>query len=180
LSSPAVPHQLLHANWLVHRQPIGCFIASGSISFFSFPFPPMSVRLYVGNLPQSFDAQELEALFTGVGEGVRFKPVVDRETGECRGFGFANVDDQKQAEAVISALNGRQFGGNALRIEVSERKETRTGGADRRSGGNPTPLRQVVNKVVHADQVNSEAPDPRWAGELAKLKQLLDNQKATV
>jgi RNA recognition motif-containing protein len=141
----------------------------------------MSVRLYVGNLPQSFDAQELEALFTGVGEGVRFKPVYDRETGACRGFGFANVDDQKQAEAVISELNGRQFGGNALRIEVSERKETRaTGGADRRGVGNPTPLRQVVNKVVHADQVNSEAPDPRWAGELAKLKQLLDNQKATV
>ena len=141
----------------------------------------MSVRLYVGNLPQSFDAQELEALFTAVGEGVRFKPVYDRETGACRGFGFANVDDQKQAEAVISALNGRQFGGNALRIEVSERKETRTApGSDRRGGGNPTPLRQVVNKVVHADQVNSEAPDPRWAGELAKLKQLLDNQKATV
>ena len=140
----------------------------------------MSIRLYVGNLPQSFDAKELEALFSGVGEGVRFKAVHDRETGACRGFGFANVDDQKQAEAVISALNGRQFGGNALRIEVSERKETRTGGADRRSGGNPTPLRQVVNKVVHADQVNSEAPDPRWAGELAKLKQLLDNQKATV
>ncbi len=141
----------------------------------------MSVRLYVGNLPQSFDAQELEALFTGVGEGVRFKPVYDRETGACRGFGFANVDDQKQAEAVISALNGRQFGGNALRIEVSERKETRpAGGSDRRNGANPTPLRQVANKVVHADQVNSEAPDPRWAGELAKLKQLLDNQKATV
>ena len=141
----------------------------------------MSVRLYVGNLPQSFDAQELEALFTGVGEGVRFKPVYDRETGACRGFGFANVDDQKQAEAVISALNGRQFGGNALRIEVSERKETRpAGGSDRRSGANPTPLRQVANKVVHADQVNSEAPDPRWAGDLAKLKQLLDNQKATV
>jgi RNA recognition motif-containing protein len=141
----------------------------------------MSVRLYVGNLPQSFDAQELEALFTGVGEGVRFKPVYDRETGACRGFGFANVDDQKQAEAVISELNGRQFGGNALRIEVSERKETRpAAGSDRRGGTSPTPLRQVVNKVVHADQVNSEAPDPRWAGELAKLKQLLDNQKATV
>ncbi len=141
----------------------------------------MSVRLYVGNLPQTFDAQELEALFTGVGEGVRFKAVVDRETGACRGFGFANVDDQKQAEAVISELNGRQFGGNALRIEVSERKETRAAaGTDRRGGGNPTPLRQVTNKVVHADQVNSEAPDPRWAGELAKLKQLLDNQKATV
>jgi RNA recognition motif-containing protein len=38
----------------------------------------MSVRLYVGNLPQTFDAQELEALFSGVGEGVRFKAVNDR------------------------------------------------------------------------------------------------------
>mgnify|MGYP000041079435 CR=1 FL=1 len=53
----------------------------------------MSVRLYVGNLPQSFDAKELDALFTSVGEGIRFKAVQDRETGAGRGFGFANVDD---------------------------------------------------------------------------------------
>ena len=140
----------------------------------------MSVRLYVGNLPQTFDAKELDALFTSVGEGVRFKAVNDRETGACRGFGFANVDDQKMAEAVIAQLNGKDFGGNTLRIEVSERKDSRgPGGGDRR-GSNPTPLRQVVNKVVHADQVDSQSPDPRWAGELAKLKQLLDNQKAAV
>jgi RNA recognition motif-containing protein len=142
----------------------------------------MSIRLYVGNLPQSFDAKELEALFSGVGEGVRFKAVHDRETGVCRGFGFANVDDQTLAEAVIAQLNGREFGGNALRIEISERKDSRSSSPAERRGGNAggTPLRQVVNKVVHADQVNSEAPDPRWAGELAKLKQLLDNQKAAV
>lgn len=141
----------------------------------------MSVRLYVGNLPQSFDAKELEALFTGVGEGVRFKAVHDRETGSCRGFGFANVDDQKLAETVIAQLNGREFGGNALRIEISERKDSRSAApGDRRGPGAGTPLRQVVNKVVHADQVNSEAPDPRWAGELAKLKQLLDSQKVSV
>ncbi|MDI9406584.1 MAG: hypothetical protein QM522_07735 [Chitinophagaceae bacterium] len=140
----------------------------------------MSVRLYVGNLPQSFDAKELEALFTGVGEGVRFKAVNDRETGACRGFGFANVDDQSTAEAVIAQLHGREFGGNALRIEISERKESRTAAPGERRGGGGVPQRQTTNKVVHADQVNSEAPDPRWAGELAKLKQLLDNQKTAV
>jgi RNA recognition motif-containing protein len=138
----------------------------------------MSVRLYVGNLPQTFDAKELEALFTGVGEGVRFKAVNDRETGLCRGFGFANVDDQKQAEAVIAQLNGKEFGGNSLRIEISERRDSRPGAGDRRGQG--APQRQAVNKVVHADQVDSQAPDPRWAGELAKLKQLLDSQKAAV
>jgi RNA recognition motif-containing protein len=139
----------------------------------------MSVRLYVGNLPQSFDAKELEALFTGVGEGVRFKAVNDRETGVCRGFGFANVDDQKLAEAVIAQLNGKEFGGNSLRIEISERRDSRSAGSGERRG-QTTPLRQAAAKVVHADQVDSEAPDPRWAGELAKLKQLLDSQKAAV
>ena len=141
----------------------------------------MSVRLYVGNLPQSFDAKELEALFTSVGEGVRFKAVNDRDTGACRGFGFANVDDQKLADAVIEQLNGREFGGNTLRIEASERRDARPAGGDRRGPGvAPSPARKAVNKVVHADSVDSEAPDPRWAGELAKLKALLANQKTAV
>lgn len=142
----------------------------------------MSVRLYVGNLPQSFDAKELEALFASVGEGVRFKAVNDRDTGACRGFGFANVDDQKLADTVIEQLNGREFGGNTLRIEVSERRDTRSSGpGERRSpAGGPAVARKAVNKVVHADSVDTEAPDPRWAGELAKLKDLLANQKATV
>jgi RNA recognition motif-containing protein len=140
----------------------------------------MSVRLYVGNLPQTFDAKELEALFTGVGEGVRFKIVNDRDTGLCRGFGFANVDDQKLAEAVIAELNGKDFGGNTLRIEISERRDSRSTTPGDRRGQTAPQQRAASNKVVHADQVDSQGPDPRWAGELAKLKQLLDSQKAAV
>jgi RNA recognition motif-containing protein len=144
----------------------------------------MSIRLYVGNLPQAFDAKELEALFESVGAGVRFKAVNDRETNVCRGFGFANVDDQALADAVIEQLNGRDFGGNALRIEVSERRDSRPGGgaptADRRPGGPSPASRKATNKVVHADSVDTEAPDPRWAGELAKLKNLLANQTVGV
>ena len=139
----------------------------------------MSVRLYVGNLPQAFDAKELEALFASVGEGVRFKIVNDRDTGASRGFGFANVDDQKLAEAVIDQLNGREFGGSKLRIEISERRDARSNGGGSNSAA-PAAGRKAINKVVHADSVDSEAPDPRWAGELAKLKSLLDNQKAAV
>jgi RNA recognition motif-containing protein len=141
----------------------------------------MSVRLYVGNLPQSFDNQELDSLFASVGEGIRFKAVQDRETGAGRGFGFANVDDEKVADAVIEQLNGREFGGNALRVERSERRDERRGGPnDRRPGATNTVARKAVNKVVHRDDVEAGAPDPRWAGELAKLKGLLDGQKAAV
>jgi RNA recognition motif-containing protein len=142
----------------------------------------MSVRLYVGNLPRTFDAQELEALFASVGEGVRFKAVNDRETGGCRGFGFANVDDHKTAEAVIEQLNGREFGGNSLRIEISERRDAKAtaGPGERRGSPSAAASRRPVDKVVHADSVDSEAPDPRWGGELAKLKALLANQKVGV
>lgn len=144
----------------------------------------MSVRLYVGNLPSAFDVKELEALFNGVGEGIRFKPVNDRDTGVCRGFGFANVDDPKLAEALIAQLNGQDFGGQALRIEISERRESRhpsQGRDDRRPINAPgNGARKAADKVVHADTVEANAPDPRWAGELAKLKNLLANQTVGV
>ena len=130
----------------------------------------MSIRLYIGNLPQTFEEQELVALLKSVGEGIRFKSVLDRETGACRGFGFANVDDPKLADAVIEALNGKELGGSALRVERSERREN--GGGNRRvpnGGGNghPQVARKAVNKVVHSDAPGEGAPDPRWAGELS-------------
>jgi RNA recognition motif-containing protein len=142
----------------------------------------MSVRLYIGNLPATFDAKDLDALFASVGEGVRFKAVNDRETGTCRGFGFANVDDLALAEAMIAQLNGKDFGGSNLRIEISEqRRDSRAGaGPDRSTGSSSPAARRTTNKVVHADAVGEGAPDPRWAGELAKLKTLLANQKAAV
>lgn len=151
----------------------------------------MSNRLYVGNLPPSFDQKELEGLFAAVGAGVRFKAVLDRETGACRGFGFVNLDDPALADAVIEQFNGRDFGGQSLRVEVSERREGRDGGGrgergdrgDRRApsvGGNPSAARRPVDKVVHSDAPSTEAPDPRWANELSKLKSLLANQTSTV
>ena len=93
--------------------------------------------------------------------------------------------DAKLADAVIEQLTGRDFGGNALRIEISERRDSRptAGPGERRSGTGAAPSpasRKAVNKVVHADSVDAEAPDPRWAGELSKLKSLLANQTVGV
>ena len=134
-------------------------------SFFLLP-RFMSVRLYIGNLPQNFESKELEAQLTSVGEGIRFKAVLDRETGACRGFGFANIDDEKVADAVIEQFNGKEFAGGGRRGQ--------------NNGHAPGSARKAVNKVVHSDAKAEEAPDPRWAGELSKLKDLLANQKTAV
>ena len=141
----------------------------------------MSVRLYIGNLPQNFKIKELEALLASIGEGIRFKAVFDRETKSCRGFGFANIKDEKVANEVIEKLNGKEFNGNSLRVERSERKDSNNGGRRNSSHSNPQGIsRKEVKKVVHSDAPVEEAPDPRWAGELSKLKDLLANQKTAV
>ncbi len=144
----------------------------------------MSIRLYIGNLPQNLNNKELEALLASVGTGIRFKAVLDRDTKACRGFGFANVENEKIANAVIEQLNGHEFKGNNLRVERSERKESNNSSGRRNatSGGNKGKggARKDVKKVVHSDAPTPEAPDPRWAGELSKLKELLANQKTAV
>ncbi len=144
----------------------------------------MSIRLYIGNLPQTLKNKELEELFGTVGKGIRFKAVLDRDTKACRGFGFANVEDEKVANALIEQLNGYDFKGNNLRVERSEKKESSNGAGRRNnsSGGNKSKAgnRKDVKKVVHSDAPMKEAPDPRWAGELSKLKELLANQKTAV
>ena len=140
----------------------------------------MSIRLYIGNLPQNFKIKELEVLLNSVGEGIRFKAVFDRETKACRGFGFASIADVKVANAVIEKLNGYEFNGSNLRVERSERKDSNNGGRRNNNSSNSQANRKEVKKVVHSDAPNKEAPDPRWAGELAQLKELLANQKTPV
>ena len=144
----------------------------------------MSVRLYVGNLPQNLKIKELEELFASIGKGIRFKAVLDRDTKACRGFGFANINNEKMAEEVIEKLNGYDFNGSNLRVERSERKDSGSSSSRRNNShgtnkGKPV-SRKEVKKVVHSDAPTNEAPDPRWAGELSKLKELLANQKTAV
>ena len=82
----------------------------------------MSVRLYIGNLPQNVNVKELEALLTSIGDGIKFKAVFDRDTKACRGFGFANVKDENVSNELIEKLNGYEFNGNKLRLSVLSEK----------------------------------------------------------
>ena len=51
----------------------------------------MSIRIYVGNLPQGFNPKEFDTLLKSVSDSIRFKTVLDKETKESRGFGFATT-----------------------------------------------------------------------------------------
>ena len=136
----------------------------------------MSIRIYIGNLPQGFNPKEFDKILKSVSETVRFKAVLDKETKESRGFGFATTNNEENANLLIQKLNGFEFNGVKLRVELSEKKDS---ASNKRNSANSkkNKKRKDFKKIVHSDAPNLEAPDPRWAGELSKLKDLLANQK---
>ena len=134
----------------------------------------MGIRIYIGNLPKGFNPKEFDGILKSVEEGIRFKPVLDKETKECRGFGFATANNEKCANSIIEKLNGFEFQGSKLRVEKSEKRDSSN---KRNLSNTKNNKRKNFKKIVHSDAPNIEAPDPRWAGELSKLKDLLANQK---
>jgi RNA recognition motif-containing protein len=151
----------------------------------------MSIRLYVGNLPKEIERTELEKLFAeAAGELSSTKVVTDRKTGKCRGFGFVTVETEEQADIVIEKLNGFSLMDSILKIEkaLPKAKEStgavstvepptpavkRNGGNNGSSGASKGKGRQSQNAASGGSQSESFQPDPRWAQDLEKLKEML-------
>lgn len=149
----------------------------------------MSVRLYIGNLPKDLDRKELGEFFDSkeVVDLTSTKVVTDRKTGKCRGFGFVTVETEEQADDVIAKLNGQEFDGHALKIEKALPKTKENANTAEQSGVSNDNSQKVNNnrrankgnKARNANlnrggsQAQSAQPDPRWADELEKLKEML-------
>jgi RNA recognition motif-containing protein len=94
-------------------------------------------RLYVGNLSFNTTEPTLRAAFEADGRKVvEVKIVTDRDTGQPRGFAFVEMASPADAEAAISALDGRELDGRTLRVnEAREREGGRGGGGGGFGGG---------------------------------------------
>jgi RNA recognition motif-containing protein len=89
-------------------------------------------KIYVGNLPFTATEDEVRGLFERHGSVTSVSLINDRETGRPRGFGFVEMDEAG-AEAAISSLDGKDFGGRSLR--VNEAQDRRAGGGGGGGGG---------------------------------------------
>ena len=90
----------------------------------------MTKKIYCGNLPFSATEAEVRALFEQYGPVSEVNLITDRDTGRPRGFGFVQMDDTNADEA-ISKLNGVEFGGRNLRVNVARERGSRPPRRDR-------------------------------------------------
>ena len=83
------------------------------------------MNIYVGNLSYNTTDDGLKGLFEGYGEVVSVNVIKDKMTGQSRGFAFIEMSADDQAQAAIDGLNGQEFDGRQLRINVARKREER-------------------------------------------------------
>lgn len=74
----------------------------------------MQNKLYVGNLHLSATQEDLKNLFTTHGE------VQEATVIEGRGFGFIEMSNQAEAESARKVLNGSDFKGRRLKVNIAQ------------------------------------------------------------
>lgn len=95
----------------------------------------MATRIYVGNLPYSTDDQQLTQLFGAFGEVREATVVIDRGTGQSKGFGFVEMVSDEDARNAIAGLNGTMLGNRTIRVNEAQPRQERTGGRGGYGGG---------------------------------------------
>src|SRR5262249_56005268 len=83
------------------------------------------MKLYVGNLSFETTENDLQDLFEQHGAVNEVRLMMDRITGKSRGFAFVMMNDDAQANAAMSALNGREHNGRPLSVNEARPREER-------------------------------------------------------
>jgi RNA recognition motif-containing protein len=79
----------------------------------------ISVRLFVGNLGDAVTENDLRNAFGAFGLVSDAVVMVDRDTGNSRGFGFVTMSSRKDAPKAIEALNGSELEGQSIVVNVA-------------------------------------------------------------
>ena len=80
------------------------------------------MKVYVGNLSKQMTEAQFRDLVSPFGATAKIDLAKDRDTGASRGFGFVEYPNDDHARAAISALNGKEVNGRALRVNESQPK----------------------------------------------------------
>ncbi len=94
------------------------------------------MNLFVAKLSSSTTGDDLQEIFSAHGKVTSAKVIIDRETGNSKGFGFVEMENDDEAKAAIAALNETELDGKEIVVkEANDREERPRRDSNQRSGG---------------------------------------------
>ncbi len=95
----------------------------------------MNKNLYIGNLANEVTEEDLKANFSEVGKVVSVAIIKDKYTGMTRGFGFVEMETEKDAQEAIQKFNGGELHGKVITVnEARPKREAGGPGSGGRQG----------------------------------------------
>ena len=80
------------------------------------------MNIYVANLSYQVNSEDLNELFAEYGVVTSAKVISDKFTGRSKGFGFVEMSDDSEGNKAISELNGAEYDGKVISVNIARPK----------------------------------------------------------
>ena len=97
----------------------------------------MASKLFIGSLSYNVTSAKLEELFSEYGKIQSAEVIIDRQTGQSKGFGFVEMENSDDAKKAIEGLNGKEVDGRTIVVNEARPRAPKPffGGMGSRGGG---------------------------------------------
>lgn len=93
----------------------------------------MAKNLFVGSLPFSTTEDSIRTLFSQFGQVVSANIIVDKYSGQSRGFAFVEMGTDEEAKQAIEKLDGTSFEGRSIVVKEALPKPSYRGSTNQRN-----------------------------------------------
>jgi len=83
------------------------------------------MNIYVGNLAYGVQDADLRGLFAASGEVTSASVIMDKFSGQSKGFAFVEMPNNSEGLAAIRALNEQPLQGRNMRVNEAKPREAR-------------------------------------------------------
>jgi len=83
------------------------------------------MNIYVGNLTYDVTENDLRNLFGEHGTVSKVNVIMDKMTGKSKGFAFVEMENDKDGQKAIDALNGVDLQGRNLKVNLANTRTER-------------------------------------------------------
>ena len=85
----------------------------------------MTNKLFVGKLSYALTDSQLEEHFSTIGKVLSAKVIIDRSTGQGKGFGIVEMSTDAEAKQAMDKLNNSSLNGRSIIVSEAKPQEDR-------------------------------------------------------